>query len=78
MAWQKADGALITRKHRKKEKQVKKAEKPAKSIGKQAEKEQVPKEKEQKTPSAEKPADTAIEHKNTTQRLLDAKKRRGK
>ena len=78
MALQKAEGALMARKDRKQEKQVKKAEKPAKSTGKQAEKEQAPKEKEQKTPPAEKPADTAIEHKNTTQRLLDAKKRRGK
>ena len=78
MALQKAEGALAVRKNRKQEKQVKKAEKPVKSTGKQAEKEQAPKEKEQKTPSAEKPADTAIEHKNTTQRLLDAKKRRGK
>ena len=75
---QRAEGALAVRKDRKQEKQVKNAEKPAKSTAKQAEKEQPPQKKEQKTTPAEKPADTPEEHKNTTQRLLDAKKRRGK
>lgn len=49
-----------------------------KSTAKQVEKEQPPQEKEKKTTPAEKPANTPEEHKNTTQRLLDAKKRRGK
>ena len=75
---QRAEGVLAVRKDRKQEKQVKNAEKPVKAPAKQAEKEQVSKEKEKKTMPAEKPADTPEEHKNTTQRLLDAKKRRGK
>lgn len=75
MALQKAEGALMARKDRK---QVKKAEKPVKAPAKQVKKEQPPQEKEKKTTPAEKPADTPEEHKNTTQRLLDAKKRRGK
>lgn len=75
---QRAEGMLLIRKEKKQAKNRKKTEKPAKASMKQVEKEQVPKEQTAQTSAAAKSADTAQEHKNTTQRLLDAKKRRGK
>lgn len=75
VALQKAEVGFGMLREKKQEKQVKKSEK---THVKQAEKEQAPKVKKKETPSISETKDDTQEHKNTTQKLLDAKKRRGK